>query len=52
MIWPFERRDSVDMCGIVGVYRKTGGHAVWDAQLWLLLNFELWHRINLDGDPA
>jgi asparagine synthase (glutamine-hydrolysing) len=25
------------------------GRHVWDAQLWLLLNFELWHRAYLDG---
>ena len=28
----------------------TEGRHVWDAQLWLLLNFELWHRLYLDGD--
>jgi len=28
------------------------GRHVWDAQLWLLLNFELWHRIYLDGEPV
>ena len=28
------------------------GRQVWDTQLWLLLNFELWHRIYLDGEPA
>jgi asparagine synthase (glutamine-hydrolysing) len=28
----------------------VGGRQVWDSQLWLLLNFELWHRIYLDGD--
>jgi asparagine synthase (glutamine-hydrolysing) len=26
------------------------GRHVWDAQLWLLLNFELWHRAFLDGE--
>jgi asparagine synthase (glutamine-hydrolysing) len=26
------------------------GQQVWDAQLWLLLNFELWHRIYLDRE--
>jgi asparagine synthase (glutamine-hydrolysing) len=25
------------------------GRQVWDTHLWLLLNFELWHRIYLDG---
>lgn len=25
---------------------------VWDTQLWLLLNFELWHRIYLDGEAV
>lgn len=26
------------------------GRQVWDGHLWLLLNFELWHRIYLDGE--
>lgn len=26
------------------------GRHVWDSHLWLLLNFELWHRLYLDGD--
>ncbi|GIV76567.1 MAG: asparagine synthetase B [Litorilinea sp.] len=26
------------------------GRHVWDEHLWLLLNFELWHRLFLDGD--
>lgn len=28
------------------------GQQVWDTQLWLLLNFELWHRIYLDGEAV
>lgn len=28
------------------------GRHVWDMQLWLLLNFELWHRIYLDREPV
>ena len=28
------------------------GRHVWDIQLWLLLNVELWHRIFLDGEPV
>jgi asparagine synthase (glutamine-hydrolysing) len=28
------------------------GRHVWDTHLWLLLNFELWHRIYLDGEPV
>lgn len=28
------------------------GRHVWDGQLWLLLNFELWHRIYLDRQAA
>jgi asparagine synthase (glutamine-hydrolysing) len=27
----------------------TEGRHLWDQQLWLLLNFELWHQIFLDG---
>lgn len=26
------------------------GRHVWDSHLWLLLNFELWHQLYLDGD--
>lgn len=28
------------------------GREVWDAHLWLLLNFELWHRIYIDGEAV
>lgn len=28
------------------------GRHVWDTHLWLLLNFELWHRIYLDGEAV
>jgi asparagine synthase (glutamine-hydrolysing) len=28
------------------------GRNVWDAHLWLLMNFELWHRQYLDRAPA
>ena len=28
----------------------TEGSKVWDTHLWLLLNFELWHRIYMDGE--
>ncbi|CAG0972277.1 partial asparagine synthase (glutamine-hydrolysing), partial [Anaerolineae bacterium] len=28
------------------------GRHVWDTQLWLLLNFELWHRIYLNGETV
>jgi asparagine synthase (glutamine-hydrolysing) len=28
------------------------GRHVWDTHLWLLLNFELWHRIYLDGESV
>ena len=28
------------------------GRHVWDTHLWLLLNFELWHRIYLDGETV
>lgn len=30
----------------------VNGRHVLDAQLWLLLNFELWHRVFLDGSPS
>ena len=32
--------------------QHTNGQEVWDAHLWLLMNFELWHRIHLDGEPV
>jgi asparagine synthase (glutamine-hydrolysing) len=28
------------------------GRHVWNVHLWLLLNFELWHRIYLDGESV
>ena len=28
------------------------GREVWDAHLYFLLNFELWHRIHLDGEAV
>jgi asparagine synthase (glutamine-hydrolysing) len=28
----------------------VGGRNVWDTHLWLLMNFELWHRLYLDGE--
>ncbi len=28
------------------------GRQVWDTHLWQLLNFELWHRIYLDGESV
>ncbi|HME94549.1 MAG TPA: asparagine synthase (glutamine-hydrolyzing) [Methylomirabilota bacterium] len=28
------------------------GRQIWDAHLWQLLNFELWHRIYLDGESV
>jgi asparagine synthase (glutamine-hydrolysing) len=28
------------------------GRNVWDTHLWLLLNFELWHRLYLDGESV
>lgn len=30
----------------------TRGREVWDAHLWLLMNFEMWHRIHLDREPV
>lgn len=30
----------------------TEGRHVWDTQLWLLLNFELWQRIYMDGEAV
>jgi asparagine synthase (glutamine-hydrolysing) len=33
-------------------HEHVAGREVWDTQLWLLLNFELWHRIYIDGEPV
>jgi asparagine synthase (glutamine-hydrolysing) len=33
-------------------HEHVRGRGVWDTQLWLLLNFELWHRIFLDGETV
>lgn len=33
-------------------HEHVEGRRVWDQHLWLLLNFELWHRAYLDGDLA
>jgi asparagine synthase (glutamine-hydrolysing) len=33
-------------------HEHIDGYHVWDAQLWLLLNFELWMRIYLDGESV
>jgi asparagine synthase (glutamine-hydrolysing) len=26
------------------------GRRIWDRALWMLVNFELWHRVYLDGE--
>jgi asparagine synthase (glutamine-hydrolysing) len=31
---------------------QVDGRQVWDSHLWLLMNFELWHRIFLDREPV
>jgi len=47
------RRGYFDLEVIERLWREHGeGRHVWDAQLWLLLNFELWHRIYLDGESV
>jgi len=45
------RRGYFNTCVIERLWREHAeGRHVWDAQLWLLLNFELWHRIYLDDE--
>ncbi len=45
------RRGYFNMDVVERLWREhTEGRHVWDGQLWLLLNFELWHRIYLDGE--
>ncbi len=45
------RRGYFNMSVIERLWKEhLEGRHVWDTHLWLLLNFELWHRIYLDGD--
>ncbi len=45
------RRGYFNTKAIETLWREhVEGRHVWDGQLWLLLNFELWHRIYLDGE--
>jgi len=30
----------------------VSGRRIWDRALWMLLNFELWHRVYLDGEAV
>jgi asparagine synthase (glutamine-hydrolysing) len=44
-------RGYFDMAVVERLWQEhLAGRQVWDGQLWLLLNFELWHRLYLDGD--
>ncbi len=48
---PAQRRGYFNMAVIERMWREhTEGRHVWDSHLWLLLNFELWHRMFLDGE--
>jgi len=45
------RRGYFDMKVVERLWREhVSGRHVRSSQLWLLLNFELWHRIYLDGE--
>lgn len=47
------RRGYFQMPIIERLWREhRDGRHVWDEHLWLLLNFELWHRIYLDREPV
>ncbi len=47
------RRGYFNMDVVERMWREhVVGRHVWDTHLWLLLNFELWHRIYLDGEPV
>jgi asparagine synthase (glutamine-hydrolysing) len=47
------RRGYFNMPFIERLWREhTRGRHVWDTHLWLLLNFEMWHRIYMDGGGA
>ncbi|MBV9282041.1 MAG: asparagine synthase (glutamine-hydrolyzing) [Chloroflexi bacterium] len=50
---PARQRGYFNRQVIERLWREHGeGRHVWDTQLWLLLNFELWHRIYLDGEAV
>ena len=43
------RRGYFDAAFVERLWREHGeGRHLWDQQLWLLLNFELWHQTYLD----
>jgi asparagine synthase (glutamine-hydrolysing) len=45
------RRGYFDMAVVERLWREhVNGRHVRSSQLWLLVNFELWHRIYLDGE--
>ncbi len=47
------RRGYFNMQVVERLWREhVAGDQVWDVHLWLLLNFELWHRIYLDGEAV
>jgi asparagine synthase (glutamine-hydrolysing) len=47
------RRGYFNMAVVERLWREhLAGRQVWDGHLWLLLNFELWHRIYLDGEAV
>jgi asparagine synthase (glutamine-hydrolysing) len=47
------RRGYFNLALVERLWREhIEGRHVWDSQLWLLLNFELWHRIFLDGESV
>jgi asparagine synthase (glutamine-hydrolysing) len=50
---PARRRGYFNTAMVERLWRQhTDGKEVWDGHLWLLMNFELWHRIHLDGEPV
>lgn len=47
------RRGYFNMAAVERLWREhVEGRHVWDTHLWLLLNFELWHRTYLDEAPV
>ncbi|MEM7130472.1 MAG: asparagine synthase (glutamine-hydrolyzing) [Chloroflexota bacterium] len=45
-----ERHGYFNMQFVEKLWREhANGYHAWDAQLWLLLNFELWHRLYIDA---
>ena len=46
------RRGYFNLSTVERLWREHAEGHRWDGHLWLLLNFELWHRLYLDGEAV